>query len=253
MKLTQVVLWLAGLLVLYKVEGVCKTTELTEDEQFVLDVHNKLRQKHQDTPDLCYAESGEDVTFSSQSWADNMAITGEFKHSHGDYGENIAYSSSSSFPDTQKAYNDATNNWYNEVKDWSFDTNEGCPGKVTTHFTQLVWKEAVQLNCAHGTGIIDDKKKSYVVCQYFEKGNFGGPEDYDVSVGDPVDGYVVAADTCGEENGGGKDNGNDDGKDDGKDGDNGGDDDGDDDDDGGASFNTCSILTLSCALIYMFM
>ena len=195
--MTASLLFLVGCLMLNEVEGGCKTGELTEEEHLVLDEHNKLRQKHQGTTDLCYAESGEDVTFTSQTWAEEMATTGEFKHSQGEYGENIAYKSTGGdLPDKQTAYTTSTNNWYNEIKDWNFSTNKGCPGKVTTHFTQLVWKEAVQLNCGHATSVADGKKKYYVVCQYFAKGNFGAPEDYDAQVGDPVEGYVVDYNTC---------------------------------------------------------
>ena len=88
----------------------CKTEALTEEEQFVLDEHNKLRQQHQDTPDLCYAESGEDITFTAQAWAEELAATGMFQHSKGgEYGENIAYKSTSGdLPDKMAAYNTST-------------------------------------------------------------------------------------------------------------------------------------------------
>ena len=187
---------MAGLLVLYEVEGVCKTTGLTAEETAVLAEHNKLRQKHQNTPDLCYAESGDDVTYTSQAWAEGIATSGDFEHSKGEYGENIAYKSSSGdLPDKTAAYTTSTNKWYDEIKDWNFKTNKGCDGKVTGHFTQLIWKESVQLNCGHSTAEDGDMSKYYVVCQYFAKGNFGGAEDYEASVGDPVEGYVVEG-TC---------------------------------------------------------
>ena len=88
----------------------CKTEALTEEEKFVLDEHNKLRQQHQDTPDLCYAESGEDITFTAQAWAEELAATGMFQHSKGgEYGENIAYKSTSGdLPDKMAAYNTST-------------------------------------------------------------------------------------------------------------------------------------------------
>ena len=85
----------------------CKTEGLTDWEEFVLEEHNKLRRQHADTPDLCYAESGDDVTFTAQSWAEELAATGMFRHSSGEkYGENIAYKSTSGvLPDRIAAYN----------------------------------------------------------------------------------------------------------------------------------------------------
>ena len=87
------------------VKSGCKT-DLTDWEQFVLDEHNKLRGQHADTPDMCYSESGSHVTFTSQTWADQLAATGMFQHSRGEYGENIAYKSTSgTLPDRIAAYN----------------------------------------------------------------------------------------------------------------------------------------------------
>ena len=106
MKLAHGLLCLLGFIAVTKVEGLCKKGKLSDWEQFVLDEHNKLRGQHADTPDLCYSESGEDVTFTSQTWADQLAATGMFQHSRGEYGENIAYKSTSgTLPDRIAAYN----------------------------------------------------------------------------------------------------------------------------------------------------
>ena len=61
--------------------GVCKTGSLSEVEQIILDKHNELRRLHQDTPDLCYGESGDDITFASREWADDMAAKMQMAHS----------------------------------------------------------------------------------------------------------------------------------------------------------------------------
>ena len=62
-------------------EAVCKTDTLTALEQTILDDHNALRKLHSDTADLCYGESGDDITFASQEWATAMAAAKEMTHS----------------------------------------------------------------------------------------------------------------------------------------------------------------------------
>ena len=56
-------------LLLGTVGAVCKTGKLTATEQAVLDIHNEYRSLHTDTPDLCYGESGDDVTFTAQIYS----------------------------------------------------------------------------------------------------------------------------------------------------------------------------------------
>ena len=54
--------------------AVCKhPSSLTDAEQAVLDKHNKLRRLHKDTDDLCYGETGSDISFYAQHWAEEMA------------------------------------------------------------------------------------------------------------------------------------------------------------------------------------
>ena len=68
--------WLLCVLVAYGIqnsEGACKDADsLTEMEKLILEAHNSLRSRHQDTQLLCYGESGEDIEFRAQAWADDL-------------------------------------------------------------------------------------------------------------------------------------------------------------------------------------
>ena len=117
--------------------AVCKTGSLTAAEQAALDKHNALRALHEDTSDLCYGESGSDVTFTAQSWADSMAANKAMEHSSGSYGENLAMAGTSGTVAAKiPAYESSTQAWYNEIDDWNFDDSKSTGG-VTGHFTQV--------------------------------------------------------------------------------------------------------------------
>eukprot|EP00116_Pleurobrachia_bachei_P014493 sb/3474755/ len=125
-------------ILLGSVGAVCKTGPLTTEEQTVLDKHNSYRRLHTDTPDLCYGESGSDVTFTAQSWANSMAAAKTMQHSSGSYGENLAYRGTTGTVAVETtAYDNSTTSWYNEISDWNFKTSTKESGTVTGHFTQV--------------------------------------------------------------------------------------------------------------------
>ena len=207
----KILLFLSALV--YAAESACKEGELTELEQAVLDAHNELRKNHEGTEPLCYAESGDDVTFISQQWADSMAETAkgymDMHHSTGEYGENLAYAGSSGDrPGQKESYIRASKSWYSEIEDWNFKTHQS-NGGVTGHFTQLVWKESKQLNCGYAEFITDKSYNAYfVVCQYFPRGNFGGTDDFALQVGQPADGADLSEYNIGGDGGDGDDGSN---------------------------------------------
>ena len=167
-------LLLSLLPLLATVEGACKSGALTQFELAILDKHNSLRALHEDTPDLCYGESGDDVTFTAESWAEAMANAKTMQHSTGgSYGENLAYAGTTgTVPGQEEAYTKSTQAWYDEIKDWDFGKSAS-KGGVTGHFTQVVWKASKQLNCGYAT--FQNRYNSYyVVCQYYPPGNYGG-------------------------------------------------------------------------------
>ena len=158
---------------LYSVHSKCKSGALSQFELAILDKHNQLRALHKDTPDLCYGESGDDITFTAESWAQAMANAKTMQHSDGKYGENLAYAGTTgTVPGRQEAYLTSTQAWYDEIKDWDFGSSKS-KGGVTGHFTQVVWKGSKQLNCGYAT-FKNQYNSYYVVCQYYPPGNYAG-------------------------------------------------------------------------------
>lgn len=179
-----------------RVEAVCRTTPLTDLEQFMLDDLNHYRARHIDTPPLCYAEvNGPDITFTAQQWADHIAATDVFEHTPQptDFGENMFYSTYiEPTPNMTHYYMKAGAGWYHEILNWDFKEHHINAHGVethgtTTHFTQLVWRDSKQLNCGHSTLELEDMNKVFVVCQFFPKGNW--VDQYATQVTDLAKGF----------------------------------------------------------------
>lgn len=62
--------------------------------------------------------------------------------------------------------------WYNEIKDYDFQTAKSKNGNPTGHFTQVVWKASNNLGC--GLGINSKDKRFYGVTRYTPTGNLNG-------------------------------------------------------------------------------
>lgn len=163
--MTGVMKALTGILVLCSLiiltDGACKKTEqLTAEEKTVLEEHNKLRKKHEQTEDLCYGESGSDVTFTAASQAANrnaLYSTGKT------FGENIgSVGYSSGYKGKSEAYTEQVADWYSK-------------GSDSDQHKQVIWKNTKQVNCGYGTytGTAGTNKIFFykVVCQYFPAGN----------------------------------------------------------------------------------
>ena len=155
-------------------ESVCKSAEkLTEAERAVLAQHNKLRAQHQDTPALCYGESGDDITFTAQSWSEELVRTQVWAHSAAEnYGENL-YVAYYNYDSQEDFWVHCTNGWYEEIEWWNND--KVC--KSTGHYTQVVWKDTKQLNC----GYANSGWVAVTVCQYYPPGNVEGQYDEKVA------------------------------------------------------------------------
>jgi len=172
---------------IFAAEAACKSS-LTAFEQAALDAHNTVRRLHEDTRDLCYGETGSDISFFAQAWAEEIASDKQMSHSTSSqyydssnpYGENLAYAGTTGTVRAEvAAYEYSTQAWYDEISDWSFSSNSGTGG-VTGHFTQVIWKNTEQVNCGYAT-YYDSPYNSYmVVCQYYPAGNYGGQYDTNV-------------------------------------------------------------------------
>lgn len=111
--------------------------------------------------------NGQRIANEAQAWAEKLAKTRSLQHASASerkgYGENIA-SFSRRF---ETAGEEATNMWYSEVKDYRFD-KPGFGGN-TGHFTQVVWKDSVELGM--GRAQTADGRLTFVVARYSPAGN----------------------------------------------------------------------------------
>lgn len=85
-------------------------------------------------------------------------------------GENLYMTSSTDSNDN--AGIDATDAWYDEVKDYT--TPQNSDFEKTGHYTQLVWKSTTKLGCALYVCKSGDHQGTYVNCNYSPPGNMQG-------------------------------------------------------------------------------
>ncbi|CAF1052213.1 unnamed protein product [Adineta ricciae] len=135
-------------------------------QQEMLNSHNKYRARHC-VPAL-QLDSG--LTRSAQSYAEKLARINQMVHSSTpNLGENL-YMMRSSVRLGNINGGQATDSWYNEVKQYNY----GRPGfsMATGHFTQVVWKSTKRIGV--GYAFTNDGKTVYVVAQYSPPGNYQG-------------------------------------------------------------------------------
>lgn len=176
------------------VNGECKNAaDLSDVERKALDIHNKLRAKHEDTPELCYGLPSSVNGFKSQTFASELAVklgNGEaVAHSRGNYGENLARGVTAGNLESEgEYYVQSAHTWYNEIKDWDFDNPNQSNYIKTGHYSQVVWKSTFEINCGfdqYKTSFVVDGKTYQgsgwvVVCQYYTPGNFQGQYEENV-------------------------------------------------------------------------
>ena len=133
--------------------------------QEILDAHNSYR-NDVNIPDIVWSE---EVAKSAQLWADDLATNCEFKHSGGEYGENIWVGSTKVFTPT-----DVVTSWGSEISDYDYESNTCTTDKDCGHYTQIVWKNSTTVGC--GTATCDGV--DIWVCQYDPPGNFIGQKPY---------------------------------------------------------------------------
>ncbi|CAF1101113.1 unnamed protein product [Rotaria sordida] len=139
---------------------------LADFQQQALLQHNYFRQLH------CTAAMALNSTINTiaQNYANYLATNNLFVHSGvSGLGENL-WSMSSSVAITFINGSSPTNSWYNEISLYNY----GSPGfsSSTGHFTQVIWKESIQLGI--GIAFTSDNKIAKVVANYYPAGNKGG-------------------------------------------------------------------------------
>lgn len=124
--------------------------------------HNSYREAH----GVEALTLDDELTSEAQHWADILAQKGIFEHSgKNGLGENLAYLSGQKYTGLS-----VTQMWYDEVEDYSFDTNGSRNGKAIGHFTQVVWKGSKYV----GFGIAKSDKGVFICANYRPPGNYTG-------------------------------------------------------------------------------
>ncbi|KAL5246999.1 hypothetical protein ACHWQZ_G019010 [Mnemiopsis leidyi] len=154
--------------------SICQET-LSIAEQAIVDYHNRLRQLHKDTPDLCYGMSDSTHTFFPQKWSEFLLPRGPKNAGHSNedtnLGENIEW-----FPDIglwpSEDYLRGIKHWYDEIFQYlSTKRNKKNRNKTIGHVTQMVWKDTKEVRCGRAAG--SDKEGVFIVCHYWPRGNIG--------------------------------------------------------------------------------
>jgi uncharacterized protein YkwD len=146
--------------------------DLDKIKKEILSTHNYHRSRHQ-VDDLKW---NNEIQVIAQAYSEKIAPGHSLVHSSNTYkgqslGENL-YMSYGGISGEQ-----ASNSWYNEVNNYDFSSHSSLDGKVTGHFTQLVWKESKEIGC----GSACDGTYCICCCNYYPAGNFIGNYDSNVS------------------------------------------------------------------------
>ena len=144
-------------------EKKTETISGNDFQQRALEAHNKYRRKHH-VGDLVLSK---DLCNIAQKYAETLARTGNFAHSHAKYngknmGENLFACYGMKIDGKMM-----TDDWYNEVNQYDFNN----PGFVsgTGHFTQVVWKGSREV----GFGYAQARDGYYYgVANYYPAGNY---------------------------------------------------------------------------------
>ncbi|KAE8152409.1 CAP domain-containing protein [Aspergillus avenaceus] len=137
----------------------------------VLATSNTYRKEH-NASNLVWNET---LTKYAKNWAEGC----KWEHSHGPYGENLAFGYANASA--------AVAAWGDERTMYDFDKPTGFT-EETGHFTQLVWRATTDVGCAaidcgyesdsdnkkRGTGSYTRAQGWYVVCEYSPAGNVLG-------------------------------------------------------------------------------
>ena len=148
-----------------------KNIDLERMRELELEEHNRLRALHGADPLIL----NPDLNEMAQKYAEILAKKKQMEHSKdrnlkshpGEYvGENLYYAWAS--PILEYKCGDMSKSWYDEIKDYDFNTGKTKNGGVVGHFTQLVWKDTKEV----GFGIGFNGDTLIAVANYYPGGNF---------------------------------------------------------------------------------
>jgi len=142
-----------------------QSSSLTEEQQEILDTHNRLRAEVS-VPPLAWSD---ELAAFAQEWANQLSGEDGIRHrgeGGSGTGENIAAGNSVSrmlslWADEKDDYNDSTGTCYS--------------GRECRHYTQMVWRNTTQVGC----GLAPHRRYGGVlVCNYSPPGNYIGQRPY---------------------------------------------------------------------------
>ena len=152
-----------------------KNINLERMRELELAEHNRLRNLHGSPPLILNNELNE----MAQNYAQILAQRQTLQHSknrnlkgkEGEYvGENLYYFSA--YPVLEYKCGSMSESWYEEIKDYDFNTGKSKNGGVVGHFTQLIWKNTKEV----GFGIGFNGNILIAVANYYPGGNFNDEE-----------------------------------------------------------------------------
>ncbi|CAG9841212.1 unnamed protein product [Diabrotica balteata] len=169
------------------------------DRRFVLDVHNKLRNKvasgQETSGNQPSASNMKAVSYSKELETIAQCHTNNCVFAHDQcrrtapyswVGQNIGSRSySGSTGDYKTASNLTIYSWYSEVKDfnnsWVGSFGNYPTSKAVGHYTQVVWANTIKVGCALTFYTTTDNWNTYLMaCNYAPGGNIVGQSVYEV-------------------------------------------------------------------------
>ncbi|CAN1167492.1 Pathogenesis-related protein 1 [Linum perenne] len=137
-----------------------------DSPQDFLDAQNKVRAE----VGVCPLEWSPVLAECATNYTMKLASCGcEMVHSDGPYGENLAWC------DSDLNATQAVEMWDGEKVDYDYENNCCAPEKMCGHYTQLVWRDSLEVGCAKvrcpGGGTL-------ITCNYDPPGNYEGERPY---------------------------------------------------------------------------
>jgi pathogenesis-related protein 1 len=144
--------------------------------------HNAVRAEVDTSPPLPPMKWSATIAAYAQDWTDMLAMTCDPQHrtTH-QYGENLAAYFSNG-PTVGSTAQDAVDGWAGEVACWTYGVfgvtdqcNMSCSSQMFSdgcgHYTQIVWRDSVELGCGFSTCTKDGLKTEIWICNYGPPGN----------------------------------------------------------------------------------
>ncbi|XP_028777942.1 pathogenesis-related protein 1-like [Neltuma alba] len=135
-----------------------------DTQQDYVNAHNAARSQV-GVPDIAWDDT---VAAYAQNYASQRKADCQLVHSGGQYGENIAWSSS------DMTGTDAVKMWVDEKANYDYNSNS-CVSGQCGHYTQVVWKNSIHVGCAK---VRCDNGGTFIGCNYDPPGNYEGQKPY---------------------------------------------------------------------------